>query len=280
MVTAPTNEEHLARRTLIKIGGAAHAAERELLQEVADLHRSTPLVLVHGCGKEVSRWLGRLQIMPHFVQGVRRTDAATLEVVMAVLGGVVNNRIVAELKRAGAEAIGLSGAALVSGRMDPDSELGYVATSGTVEPAARHLLAEWLADRADGARLPVIAPLARNAEEGDEPILNINADTMAGVLAGGLGIDRLVLVTDQPGVLDRNKRLIPHMTYNQAQELVRSGVAIGGMVPKIEACLVALHGTAASAHIVGTDEGDLRRVLNGERAGTAIARTPRVAALS
>src|SRR5258706_6444073 len=201
-------------------------------------------VVVHGGGPQIGKMLERLKIKSSFVDGLRVTDAATVEIVEMVLAGSINKAIVAAINAAGGTAVGLSGkdGKLVQARkltrtqVDPDSniekvlDLGFVGEPETVNP---HVLSVFA--RSD--IIPVIAPtgMGPNGET-----YNINADTVAGAIAAALGATRLLMMTDVVGVLDKSKTLIPQLSTDDAQRLIREGVISGGMIPKIETCLSAV----------------------------------------
>ena len=254
---------------VVKIGGVALTQQPEFVDEIKTLYEKHPLIIVHGGGKLVSQWLGKLNIMPEFVNGLRRTDLPTLEVVTAILGGVVNINIVAEFKKVGVGAVGLSGVTLMRGAVT-DDELGYVAETAEMLPHANQILGDLK------GLLPIISPLVANSATGadEPPILNMNGDTFAGCLAGHLNVSKLIFITDTEGVLDKNKRRIPHITANQAAELVETGIAKGGMVPKIKACLTAsASNPQIDTYIIGSDKaGVLSEAIQGAKVGTNIYR--------
>jgi acetylglutamate kinase len=215
----------------------------------------------------ISDWAKLQGIRPEFVRGLRKTDKATLDVAVAVLCGLVNSQLVAEIIAAGGRAVGLSG---ISGGMLKadllDPELGYVGRIVSVDPAAVQAVL-------DTGSIPVIAPTAlhiKPSPDGSDRILNVNADTSAGHIARAMRASRLVFQTDVTGVLDLERRLIPQMSRRQALELIESGVAAGGMIPKIEACTLALD-TVGSGHIIdGRVSGALTACVDGEPVGTRI----------
>ncbi len=253
---------------VIKVGGSTLGEGDSTTPDIVELwKRGFKPVVVHGGGKVISDWVRKQGIQPEFVRGLRKTDRATLDVAVAVLAGLVNSEIVAEFIACGGRAIGISGvsgAMLKAEVMDP--ELGLVGRIVAVDPAPV------LAILNAGA-VPVVAPTAINAnprEAGEARILNVNADTSAGQLAKALKARQLVFQTDVEGVLDATRRLIPRMTRRQARELIDSGVAGGGMIPKIEACADALE-TVGSGHIIdGRVAGALLQCIAGEDTGTRI----------
>ncbi len=253
---------------VVKVGGSTLGEGDSTAPDIVELwRRGFKLVVVHGGGKVISEWTRKQGIQPEFVRGLRKTDRATLDVAVAVLAGLVNSELVAEIIACGGQAIGISG---VSGSMLKaevlDADLGLVGRIVAVDPAPA------LAILALGA-IPVVAPTAIHADPahaGEARILNINADTSAGHLAKALRAKQLVFQTDVEGVLDLNRRLIPRMSRRQARELIDAGVAGGGMVPKIEACADALDAVASGHIIDGRSGGALLRCVAGEDVGTRI----------
>ena len=253
---------------VIKVGGSTLGEGDSTTPDIVEIwKRGFKPVVVHGGGKVISDWVRKQGIQPEFVRGLRKTDRATLDVAVAVLAGLVNSEIVAEFIACGGRAIGISGvsgAMLRAEVMDPD--LGFVGRIVAVDPSPVLAIL-------DAGAVPVVAPTAFNADPanaGDARILNINADTSAGHLAKALKARQLVFQTDVEGVLDATKRLIPRMSRRQARELIDSGVAGGGMIPKIEACADALE-TVGSGHIIdGRVAGALLQCVAGEDTGTRI----------
>ena len=201
-------------------------------------------VVVHGGGPQINAMLKRLSIESSFVQGLRVTDSAMVEVVEMVLAGSVNKQVAALINAAGALAVGISGkdGGLIRARKlsrtykDPDSmiervlDLGFVGEPVFIDTRVIHALT--------GAGLiPVIAPVGAGE---DGQTYNINADTVAGAVAGALNAQRLLMLTDVPGVLDKNKALISDMSLGQIQELIAEGTISGGMIPKVETCMEAV----------------------------------------
>jgi acetylglutamate kinase len=251
------------RPTIIKLGGSTLGAHDTSLRDIADARRAgRSVVVVHGGGATISAWLARAGIEARFVRGLRATDAASLEIVVAVLGGLVNKQLVAQLSALGAPAIGISGAdSLILQARRYDNELGYVGQIVRVNPYAIEELLRL-------GHLPVIAPIAIEPESAQ--LLNTNADTAAGEIATALNAERLVFLTDIEGVLDGEKRLLSHLTARQAEELIRSGVAGGGMIPKLEAAVHAASAGCATRLVDGTAGGALASILAGEDLGTTI----------
>jgi acetylglutamate kinase len=262
-------KEHPPDGTIVvKIGGSTLGEHDTTLRDLVSLQsEGLNPVVVHGGGKIITDWMAAQNVRPVFKDGLRVTDENSLRIVVAVLAGLINKELVAELTASGARAFGISGAdgGMLTARVkNPD--LGYVGEITSVDPVPI-----WAATNA--GYIPVIAPVATCSA--DDPIypnslLNINADTAAGEIASALRADRLVFLTDVEGVLDRGRRVIPRITARQAKGLANSGMISGGMIPKIEACLRALSGGSASHIIDGRQPGALRKSLAGENSGTRI----------
>ena len=225
------------------------------------------VVVVHGGGKVISTWMERHGLRPQFVNGLRVTDAPSMEIVTAVLTGLVNKQLVAEIHKAGGRAIGIScadGAMVRCTFQDPD--LGLVGSVASVDTTV-------LAEITGGGYIPVIAPVAVHVDDGSESsglLLNVNADIIAGELAASLHADRLVLLTDVEGVLTPGRGVISRLTARQAEALMKSSLVGGGMTPKLQACVTALSGTG-SAHITdGRQDGALIHSITDQPVGTRI----------
>ena len=209
-------------------------------------------VVVHGGGPQISAMLERAGVKSTFVDGLRVTDAVTMEVAEMVLSGAINKEIANWITQAGAEAdvrgVGLSGkdARLITVqkatrmRRDPESmieqvvDLGFVGEPSRIDPKLIEALIY-----ADEDYIPVVAPIGVS-DEGET--YNVNADTVAGALAGALRAKRMLLLTDVPGVLDKNGDLIRQLSVAEAREAIASGVATGGMIPKLETAIAAAEG--------------------------------------
>lgn len=240
----------------VKIGGVAggHAASLEAVARSAP--RDT--VVVHGGGSEVAAWSRRLGLESRMEDGLRVTDPATLEVVVAVLGGLVNTRIVAALASAGRPAIGLTGAdggLLQLRRRQP--ALGEV---GEVTGADASVLATLI----QAGTTPVVASLGLH--EGS--LLNVNADEVAGAIAAARG-GVLLLCTDVAGVL-RDGEVIERLDTNDAERMLVDGSASAGMRPKLRAALAAAAAGCEVRIVDGRSSADLERALRGEPAGTIV----------
>ena len=248
---------------VIKIGGSTLGAEDTSLADVVALSRGPPHpVLVHGGGPQITSWMTKLGLRAQFVRGLRVTDAPSLDVASAVLAGLINKQLVAGLLAEGGRALGLSGAdgALLRGRVT-DADLGLVA--GEIEVDVEPL------ETLMGARyIPVVAPLAVEAGAGHR-LLNVNADTAAGALATALRATHLVFLTDVDGVLDGG-RVLHRVPVARAEELIESGVAKGGMIPKLRACIEARRAGVAAHIINATTPHALVECINGASSGTTV----------
>jgi len=223
------------RPTVVKVGGSVlqltPAGEAVLDRVAAAWLAGDDLLVVHGGGAELSRWLERLGIASRFVDGQRITTEEVLQVALMVLGGLINRRVVEGLVRRGCPAVGLTGADGAGMLAQP---LGYgLGAVGRITSIDSAFYLGLLAER----RLPVVASLALGPDRG---WLNVNADLMAAALAAGLRARRLLLMTDVEGVLDEAGSTIPVLTVEGLQELIDSGQARDGMIPKLRACHQAL----------------------------------------
>ena len=252
--------------TVVKVGGSTLGAHDTSLRDIASARRDGQrIVVVHGGGATISAWLARAGLEARFVRGLRATDAASLDIVVAVLAGLVNKQLVGQLSALGAPAIGLSGAdSLILQARAYDDDLGFVGKIVRVTPFPIDELLRL-------GYLPVIAPIAIDIE-GDAPqLLNTNADTAAGEIAAALRAARLVFLTDVEGVLDDDKQLLAQLTAAEAAALIEGGTAAGGMIPKLEAAVRATGAGCATRIVDGTAAGALSRVLSGAAGGTTIA---------
>ena len=230
---------------VIKLGGNAMSSDEAMDNFARDVVLMQQVgvnpVIVHGGGPMINEMLDKLDIKSEFVNGKRVTDKATVEVVEMVLSGRVNKWIVAAINRQGGRAVGLSGkdANLMICEQDAP-ELGLVGTPAEIDTKV-------LTTLFDANTIPVIAPLGVGR---DGETLNVNGDTVAGAIAAALTADRLLLLTDVPGVMDADKTVLTDLTVDQVVELTASGVIAGGMIPKTQTCLDALKGGVRAAVIL------------------------------
>lgn len=250
------------RATVIKIGGSTLGSEDTSLQDVVALHRAGErVVVVHGGGAMITDWLKKMAIDSVFVDGLRSTNEAALEVVVGVLRGVVNAKLVGEIVALGGRAVGVCGVDGGCVRAERyDDRLGYVGRVTSVDgPFIEGLL--------DAGFVPVIAPIGFEAP--NQP-LNINADTVAGEVARAIHADSLTFLTDVDGLLDASKTLMPQVDAARAEALRAEGTLSGGMIPKIDACFRAAEVGVRALIANGTTPGTLRRIAAGESVGTLI----------
>lgn len=238
----PYLQRYDKKQVVIKYGGHAMGdAKRsaEFAQDVVLLKQcGIEPVVVHGGGPQIANMLDQLNIQSHFIDGLRVTDAETMKVVQMVLAGSINKDIVSAICAHGGFAVGLCGkdAQLIS--VNPlkkvvdgkEIDLGFVGDPETINTT--------ILDNFKGSDIiPVIAPIG--ADKFGNPF-NINADTAAGAIAGGIKATRLLLLTDVTGVKDADGNLINNLTVSEAKDLIKKGVASGGMIPKLETCIKAI----------------------------------------
>ena len=253
----------------IKIGGSTLGSTDTTVEDLVALQRrGVPLVVVHGGGNAVSDWLARLGISTSFVKGLRVTDLETLKVVTAVLAGLVNKELVSAIWRAGGKAVGLSGAdgGLILAK-NKTQALGYTGEELKVNVAVIEILLK-------AGYIPVIAPVSLGLLEGsdiDANLLNVNGDTAAGEIAAALKAEKLIFLTDVPGLYDNSKKLMHKLSPQGAREMIEYGVASGGMVAKIEACLLALTKIPVARIIDGRAPHALLDEVEGKGDGTTIS---------
>ncbi|MEI7025648.1 acetylglutamate kinase [Paenibacillus sp. y28] len=256
---------------VMKCGGSTLAALPEVF--FADLKKlqdeGTIPVIVHGGGPAISTTLEKLGIETEFVGGLRKTNEAVLDVVEMVLSGQINKEIVRKIQQSGAKALGLSG---VDGHLIHAVPVANAAEVGLVGDVT-DVNAAIVQGIVDMGYMPVIAPVGLG--EGGQRY-NINADTAAGAVASHLGVERMIVVTDVPGIMktvDGEKRVLPQVTVNDINEMIGSGDIYGGMIPKVKAAVQCIQGKVQEVVIVnGSEPNVLSRVLAGEAIGTRILR--------
>ncbi len=244
----PFLRRYAGTTVVVKYGGHAMGEERLAEQFGHDIALLKQVginpVVVHGGGPQINAMLKRLAITSTFIDGLRVTDAAMVEVVEMVLAGSVNKHVADLITRAGAMAVGICGkdGGMIRARklrrttVDPGSRIEHVLDLGFVgEPS--HVDVRVIHALTGAGLIPVIAPVGLG-EDGET--YNINADTVAGAVAGALGAKRLLMLTDVPGVLDGEKRLIEELTVADATAGIANGMITGGMIPKVENCIDAV----------------------------------------
>ena len=257
---------YAGKTVVVKYGGHAMGAGGETFAQDIVLLRQLGMnpIVVHGGGPQINRMLDRLGIKSNFVNGLRVTDAETMEVVEMVLVGTINSHLVTTINDAGGCAIGLTGGDgnfLHARKSTRNGDLGFVGEPAHVEVGVL-----------DGFRtanlIPVIAPIGVG-ENGES--FNINSDTVAGAVAAAVKAARFLLLTDVPGVLDADKRMISELSAADARRLIADGTISGGMIPKVETCLDAVAGGAEAAVILdGRVPHAMLLELFTEGAGTLI----------
>ncbi len=254
---------------VVKYGGAAMGdpkLSRKFAEDIVMLKQVgiNPIV-VHGGGPQIGRMLERLKIQSSFIDGLRVTDEATVEIVEMVLAGSINKQIVSEINAAGGVAVGISGKdgnliearKLRRSKADPDSNIEKILDLGFVgEPVC--IRPDLLDEFADSHIIPVIAPIGIGA--GGETY-NINADTAAGAIAAAIAAAKLMILTDVPGILideGGERKVISELNLREAHKLIKDKTITGGMIPKVETCIHALENDVEAAHIL---DGRLPHVL-------------------
>lgn len=234
---------------VIKYGGAAMkdgGLREDFARDIVLLrYVGINVVVVHGGGPAIDSMLRKLGIEPRKVNGMRVTDEATMEVVEMVLAGKINQDLCSLLNSIGGRAVGVSGhdtgfmrCERLTGEAGED--LGLVGVPRAIDPSLLRTLEH-------GGFIPVVAPIGVD-DSGRS--LNVNADLVAGAVAMALKAEKLVLLTDVPGVLDKGGQLVPVLNQTEAEEAIRTGEIGGGMIPKVRCCLDALAQGVGSAHIV------------------------------
>ena len=256
--TLPFMKRYANKVIVVKFGGNAmgkkeyitsFANDIVLLQQVGMLP-----VVVHGGGPQIGEMLSKLKIKTEFINGLRVTDSATIDVVEMVLSGVTNKSIVTAISNSGAKSVGISGkdGNLITAKrlikIDENSDsnlekvidLGYVGEPEKIDPQViKALINEKM--------IPVIAPVGMG---NDGLTYNINADTAAGAISAAMKASRMIMLTDVTGVLDKNGNLIPELTIDEALELIAKKVVVGGMIPKVKTCIDAVQGGAEASVIM------------------------------
>ena len=266
----PYIRQYNGKIVVVKYGGNAMVSEELREQVMEDIVLlwlvGVRVVLVHGGGPEISEMMSRLGKKPEFVDGLRVTDQETVDIVQMVLAGKVNKTLVKLLEVKGGKAMGISGmdGGLIEAKMKR-AELGYVGsiTGVNIEPVM---------DLLEKGYIPVISTLGCDREGNT---YNINGDTAAAYIAGALGAERLIMMTDIAGVLrDKNdpSTLIPELTIGEAIKLFEENVIAGGMIPKVECCIDAIHRGVERVIIMDgrVPHSILMEILTDEGAGTMV----------
>ncbi|MEL4897292.1 acetylglutamate kinase [Crocosphaera sp. Alani8] len=245
----PYIQQFAGRTVVIKYGGAAmkdSSLKDKVIRDIIFLACvGVRPVVVHGGGPEINSWLDKLGIEPQFKDGLRVTDAATMDVVEMVLVGRVNKELVSLINQAGGQGVGLCGkdGNLVKARRVDQKDIGFVGEVTKVDVEIVHTLVT-------NNYIPVISSVA--ADETGQAY-NINADTVAGEIAAALGAEKLILLTDIPGILENYKdpnTLLTKLDIKQARDLIDQGIVAGGMIPKVNCCVRSLAQGVRAAHII------------------------------
>ncbi len=249
---------------VVKVGGSTLGSHDTALEDIAALHaEGRPLIVVHGGGSAATEWLKLHGVATEFVDGLRVTGSEAIEVVAAVFT-LVNKQLVGQLMALGAKAFGLAGpdGGLLATRQASE-RLGFVGEVTRVDtrPVATLLEAGYL---------PVVAPLGF-WDQRPEQLMNVNADTAAGEVAAALKSSDLVFLTDVASVRDGSGAPIAELSASRIEELIASGVASGGMVPKLRACARAASAGVRCQIVDGRESHALRAVIDGRAAGTRVA---------
>lgn len=255
---------------VIKYGGAAQTSPQLKDKFARDIILMYLIgikpVIVHGGGNAIGKVLDKMQIKSHFIDGLRVTDAAVMEVVEMVLSGTINKEITTLLNMHGAKAIGVSGkdANFLKAQAIDQEKYGYV---GKIVQSDPSVITKLIAEKF----IPVIAPIGAYEVSG-HPGFNINADMAAGHIAASLGARKIIFMTDTPGVLDENKEIVHTLTSDKIALLKSKGVVVDGMIPKVDACLEAVQGGVPKAHIIDgrVEHALLLEVFTSQGIGTVI----------
>ncbi|MBD1809367.1 MAG: acetylglutamate kinase [Symplocastrum torsivum CPER-KK1] len=245
----PYIQQFTGRTVVVKYGGAAmkdSTLKDKVIRDIVFLACvGLRPVVVHGGGPEINSWLGKLGIEPQFKNGLRVTDAPTMDVVEMVLVGRVNKELVSLISRAGGKAVGLCGkdGNLITARPEGREGIGFVGEVSSVD-------VNLLESLGNSGYIPVVSSVA--ADETGQAY-NINADTVAGEIAAALGAEKLILLTDTSGILKDYKdpsTLIPKVSIQEARDLISAGIVGGGMIPKVSCCVRSLAQGVRAAHII------------------------------
>jgi acetylglutamate kinase len=245
----PYIQQFRGRTVVVKYGGAAMkdgSLKADVIRDIVFMACvGIRPVVVHGGGPEINIWLGKLGIEPQFKDGLRVTDAPTMDVVEMVLVGRVNKELVSLINQAGGKAVGLCGkdGNLITARPQGSAEVGFVGEVSGINSGILKTLVE-------AGYIPIVSSVASD-ETGQA--YNINADTVAGEIAAALGAEKLILLTDTKGILEDYKdpsTLLPKLDIQQARQLIETGVVAGGMIPKVNCCVRSLAQGVGAAHIL------------------------------
>jgi acetylglutamate kinase len=255
----------MKKRVLIKLGGTLldeETSRRRLAAEISEAGRNADIVVVHGGGKQMTRFLAERGVESRFVNGLRVSTPEVIDAVLKVFAGTVNHQLVSALVEAGSRAVGLTGIdAALTEAVALNEELGAVGKPVRTNPELLVLLTS-------NGYLPVIACVAGDRQGN---VFNVNADQMACSCAAGFSAERLFFLTDVDGVLGADKKLIARLSCAESRNLIANGVATGGMQAKLEAAAGAIEaGVGAVCIAPGAQAGVIERLMNGESAGSRL----------
>jgi acetylglutamate kinase len=254
---------------LIKIGGSLTVHEESLktfCEAIAELHQNgTPIILVHGGGKDINANLKLLEEAPAFVDGLRVTDGKVLDMVEMTLSGHVNKKLVRLIQNYGVQAVGISGCdakTIMAEKKNTNVDLGFVGVPVASDPHLIELLV-------NSNYIPIVSPISAD-EYGQS--YNINADEAASAIAVSLQVEKLLFISDVPGVM-QNGQVLPSLNKIKIQELIKNEVIVGGMIPKVNSCLAGLEQGIGEVHILGwnSKEQFINHLTHGTINGTIIS---------
>ena len=266
----PYIKQYVGKVVVIKYGGNAMIDEtlkQQVMEDIALLWLiGVKVVLIHGGGPEISDMMKKLGKVPEFVNGLRVTDKETVDIVQMVLAGKVNKSLVTLLQMKGGHAVGLSGmdGGIIEARIK-DERLGFVGEIIKVR-------SQPISDLLEKNYIPVISTVASDRQGN---VYNINGDTAAAYIAGAMGAERLIMMTDVAGILrdkDDPSTLIPKVTVPEAKKLYESGIVSGGMIPKVDCCIEAINAGVKNVTIMDgrIPHAILMELLTDEGAGTMV----------
>lgn len=268
----PYIKDFHGKRVVIKYGGAAMKdcqLKEKIMQDIVLMkYVGMHPIVVHGGGPEINQMLGRLEIKSQFVNGLRVTDSATMEIVEMVLGGKVNKEIVSGINASGGKAIGISGKdgnLIEASSADLTGNMGFVGEVKEINPEIIETIIE-------NGYIPVIAPIGIDKEQQS---YNINADLVAGSIAVAMKADKLVLLTDVPGLLEnpeKSESLISVLKVSEVNNYIARGIIAGGMLPKVKCCMESVRGGVDRTHIIDgrVPHSILLEIFTDEGVGTMV----------
>ena len=242
----PYLHRYAHKTIVVKMGGSTFGQHDTTIDDLVALQRlGINTIVVHGGGSEITAWMQRLGLEARFVDGLRVTDQAAMQLALMTLAGKVNKELVAQVAQRGGRAVGLSG---VDGQIlqarRKDARLGFVGEIFQVDLTA-------LTGVAGAGFVPIVAPIAIGE---DYQALNVNADTAAAAIATAIRAEKLIFLTDVPGVIHTNGEAISRLSVKEAAELIEAGTISGGMIPKVQACISALEQVERTHIIDGRQE--------------------------